>query len=148
VHSTVDIHLPRGDVLVLHGPGKTALLFTLAGRVTKAKGDLKVLGRVLPQHTHALRRDVAVIRCQDTPDPTGEISSALDDGVELVLLDDVDLVLRADAREALRRILSYSRTHTGNPVSFVLTCQDPNRIRDLLPARTHLYALRQPVEVQ
>jgi RND superfamily putative drug exporter len=147
IYSTVDVHLPRGDVLVLHGQGKTALLFTFAGRVTKAKGDLKVLGRVLPQHTHALRRDVAVIRCHDTPDPTGEISAALDDGVELVLLDDVDLVLRADARDALRRILGYSRTHTGNPVSFVLTCQDPNRIRDLLPVRTHLYVLRQPVEV-
>jgi putative drug exporter of the RND superfamily len=155
VYSDVDIHLPRGDVLVLHGPGKTALLFTLAGRVTKAKGDLKVLGRVLPQHTHALRRDVAVIPCHDNADPTGEISTALDDGVELVLLDDVDLVLRTDARDALRRILSRSLTHTGKPVSFVLTCQDPNRIRDLLPPTspshsicTHLLALRQPVEVQ
>lgn len=147
-YSNVDIHLPRGDVLVLHGSGKTALLFTLAGRVTKAKGDLKVLGRVLPQHTHALRRDVAVILCHDNADPTGEISTALDDGVELVLLDDVDLVLRADARDALRRILSHSLTHTGKRVSFVLTCQDPNRIRDLLPVRTHLLALRQPVEVQ
>jgi RND superfamily putative drug exporter len=147
IYSIVDVHLPRGDVLVLHGPGKTALLFTLAGRVTKAKGDLKVLGRVLPQHTHALRRSVAVIRCHESTDPVGEISAALDDGVELVLLDDVDLVLRADARDTLRRLLSFSRTHTGKAVSFVLTCQDPNRIRDLLPVRTHLYALRQPLEV-
>jgi RND superfamily putative drug exporter len=147
VYSDVDIHLPRGDVLVLYGLGKTALLFTLAGRVTKAKGDLKVLGRVLPQHTHALRREVAVIRCHETADAAGEISAAADDGVELVLLDDVDLVLRADARDALRRILAFCRTPAGRPVSFVLTCQDPNRIRDLVPARTHLYVLRQPVEV-
>lgn len=133
VYSTVDIHLPHGDVLVLHGPGKTALLFTLAGRVTKAKGDLKVLGRVLPQHTHALRREVAVLRCHDTADVAGEISSALDDGVRLVLLDDADLVLRPEARDALRRLLAYSRTHDGRPVSFVLTCQDPARIRDLVP---------------
>jgi RND superfamily putative drug exporter len=71
----------------------------------------------------------------------------LEDGVELVLLDDVDLVLRPDARDVLRRILAFCRTDAGKPVSFVLTCQDPDRIRDLLPARTHLYALRQPAEV-
>lgn len=146
-YSTVDVHLPRGDVLVLAGPGKSALLFTLAGRVTKAKGDLKVLGQVLPQHSHALRRHVLVLRCHDLPDPTGEISTALDDGVELVLLDDVDLVLRADARNALRQLLAHSRTFEGRSVSFVLTCQDPARIRDLLPVRSHLLTLSQFAEV-
>jgi RND superfamily putative drug exporter len=147
VYSDVDIHLPRGDVLVLHGPGKSALLFTLAGRVTKAKGDLKVLGRVLPQHTHVLRREVAILRCHDTPAPAGEISAAVDDGVELVLLDDVDLVLRPEAWDELRHLLAFCRTPAGRPVSFVLTCQDPNRIRDLVPARTRSHVLRQPAEV-
>lgn len=143
VYADVDLHLPRGEVLVLHGFGTTALLFTLAGRVTKVKGDLKVLGRVLPQHTHALRRDVAVVRCHTAPDPAGEVSAAIDDGVELVLLDDADLVLRTEARDALRDLLAHQR----KSVSFVLTCQDPDRIRDLLPASSHTYALRAPLEV-
>ncbi len=146
VYTDLDLHLPRGEVLVLHGTGacgKTALLYTLAGRVTKFTGDLKVLGRVLPQHTHALRRDVAVIPCRDTKDPARQIAAALDAG--LVVVDDVDLVLRTDVRDRVRALLAERGTAT-----FVLTCQDPERIRDLLPARvTHLHALTaaQPVEV-
>jgi RND superfamily putative drug exporter len=145
VYLGVDLHLPRGGVLVLHGAGpvgKTALLFTIAGRVTKAEGDLKVLDRVLPQHHRALRRDVLVVRCRDNLDPAGEIAAVVADGVGLVLLDDVDLVLRTDARQALRTLI----TQRG-PVSFVLACQDAERIRDLLPPTTQLHALReQPVQ--
>ncbi|GGU43728.1 MMPL family transporter [Lentzea flava] len=145
VFRDVDLHLPHGEVLVLHGvgaTGKTALLFTLAGRVTKHRGDLKVLGRVLPQHAHALRREVTVIPCRATVDPAAEVAAALADGVGLVLLDDIDVVLRTDARAALRDLLAL-RT-----ASFVVTCQDPERIADLLPSTTHVRALRpQPVEV-
>jgi RND superfamily putative drug exporter len=141
VFHDVDVHLPHGEVLVLHGAGssgKTALLFTLAGRVTKHRGDLKVLGRVLPQHSHAVRREVAVIRCRETPDPAREIPG----DARLVLLDDVDVVLRTDARAALRDLLSRRTT------SFVVTCQDPDRVADLVPATAHLRALRpQPAEV-
>lgn len=141
VYAGVDIHLPRGDVLALHGvgpTGKTALLFTLAGRVTRPTGDLKVLGRVLPQHAHAVRRKVAVIRCRDAADPVGEVATALRDDVELVLLDDADLVLRTDARDTLRELLVRRRTRSGRPAAFVLTCQDPERIHDLLPPGAHL----------
>ncbi|MCP2242665.1 MMPL family transporter [Lentzea aerocolonigenes] len=145
VFRDVDLHLPHGEVLVLHGvgaTGKTALLFTLAGRVTKHRGDLKVLGRVLPQHAHALRREVAVIACRANTNPVGEAAAALADGVGLVLLDDIDVVLRTDARAALRDLLAR-RT-----ASFVVTCQDPERIADLLPSTAHVRAVRpQPVEV-
>jgi RND superfamily putative drug exporter len=151
VYADVGIRLPHGAVLVLHGPGptgKTALLMTLAGRVTAHKGDLKVLGRVLPQHAHALRRSVAVARCHEDPDPSTVVNAALDDGVDLVLLDDVDLVLRTDARAALRDILARRRTAAGRHVSVVLTCQDPDRVRDLLPEDTHLLTLAaSPAEV-
>ncbi|WP_372669223.1 MMPL family transporter [Amycolatopsis kentuckyensis] len=143
VYAGIDVHLRRGEVLVLHGAGacgKTALLYTFAGRVTKFTGDLKVLGRVLPQHTHALRRDVAVVPCRAEPDPTRRIGDAA-----LVVLDDVDLVLRTDVRDRVRALLAERGSTT-----FVLTCQDPERIRDLLPGgATHLHALTavQPAEV-
>ncbi|TDO33971.1 RND superfamily putative drug exporter [Kribbella sp. VKM Ac-2527] len=146
IYHDVEIHAPRGDTLVLHGygsVGKTALLFTLAGRITKHKGDLKVLGRVLPQHSHALRREVHVIRCRDVTDPGAEAAAAIADGVGLVLLDDIDVVLRTDARDALRDVLARPGT-----ASFVVSCQDPERIRDLLPATTQLFGLApQPAEV-
>ena len=154
VYTDLDLHLPRGEVLVLHGTGacgKTALLYTLAGRVTKFTGDLKVLGRVLPQHTHALRRDVAVVACRDIGDPAWKIADALDADAGLVVVDDVDLVLRTDIRDQVRALLADRRTRSGGAATFVLTCQDPERIRDLLPGDvTHLHALTavQPAEVR
>ncbi|WP_371403495.1 MMPL family transporter [Kribbella sp. NBC_00662] len=135
IYHDVELHVPRGTTLVLHGygsVGKSALLFTLAGRVTKHKGDLKVLGRVLPQHSHALRRDVHIIRCREVADPAAEAAAALADGVGLVLFDDVDVVLRTDARDALRDVLARD-------ASYVVSCQDPERIRDLLPTTTQLF---------
>ena len=153
IYRDVDIRLPHGDVLVVHGAGevgKSALLFTLAGRVTRVRGDLKVLGRVLPQHTHAVRRDVAVIPCRDAEDPVAEVRAALHDDVRLVLLDDADLVLRTDSRDELREMLALGRTPSRRPATFVLSCQDPQRLLDLLPgARTHFLALTpQLVEVR
>ena len=147
VYRDIDLHLPRGGVLVVHGAGKTALLYTLGGRVTKIKGDLKVLGRVLPQHVHALRREVTVIGCRDITAPSSEVASALADDIELVLVDDADLVLRTDERDALRDLIARRRTASGRPATFVLTCQDPDRLADLLPADAALYSLAQPVEV-
>ncbi|GAA3436996.1 MMPL family transporter [Kutzneria kofuensis] len=147
VYRDIDLHVPRGGVLVLHGAGKTALLFTLAGRITKLKGDLKVLGRVLPQHVHALRREVTVIGCRDSSAPAREMATALADDVELVLIDDADLVLRTDERDALRDLIARRHTASGRPVSVVLTCQDPDRLADLLPADARLFSLAQPVEV-
>ncbi|MFC0437062.1 MMPL family transporter [Kutzneria buriramensis] len=152
-YTDIDLHLPAGEVLVLHGVGacgKTALLYTLAGRVTKFTGDLKVLGRVLPQHTHALRRDVAVVPCRDTTDPARQIADALAGDAALVVVDDIDLVLRTDVRDQVRALLAERRSCSAGTATFVVTCQDPERIRDLMPARaTHLHVLTaaQPVEV-
>jgi RND superfamily putative drug exporter len=147
VYRDLELHLPRGGVLVVHGAGKTALLYTLGGRVTKLKGDLKVLGRVLPQHVHALRREVTVIGCRDIATPSSEVASALADDIELVLVDDADLVLRTDERDVLRDLIGRRRTASGRPATFVLTCQDPDRVADLLPADARLFSLAQPVEV-
>jgi len=147
VYRDVDLHVPRGSVVVLHGAGKSALLYTLAGRVTKLNGDLKVLGRVLPQHVHALRREVTVIGCRDSAAPARDVATALADDIELVLIDDADLVLRTDERDALRYLIAHRRTAVGRPVTVVLSCQDPARLTDLLPADATLFSLAQPVEV-
>jgi len=106
-----------------------------------------VLGRVLPQHVHALRREVTVIGCRDVTAPSSEVASALADDIELVLIDDADLVLRTDERDVLRDLIARRRTASGRPATFVLTCQDPDRLADLLPADAALFSLAQPVEV-
>ncbi|PUB27618.1 RND superfamily putative drug exporter [Promicromonospora sp. AC04] len=152
VYRDVELHVPRGEVLVLHGSGavgKTALLLSLAGRVTTHRGDLKVLGHVLPQHVHALRPEIAVVDGRDDLDPAGRVAQALADGVALILVDDADLVLRSDARARLREQLATRVTATGLPATFVLACQDPDRVADLLPlGATQLYAMtHRPAEV-
>lgn len=134
VYRDVEIHLRTGETLVLHGPGtvgKSALLFSIAGRVPRLQGDLKVLGHVLPQHTHALRSQVAVISCMESTSPAREVATAVDDGIELILLDDADLVPHPEQRAELRRLIDHA-TRTER-ATVVLTCQDPVRIQDLLP---------------
>ncbi len=152
VYHHVELHVPRGEVLVLHGSGavgKTALLLSIAGRVTTHRGDLKVLGHVLPQHVHALRPEAAVVAGRDDLDPAGTVARALADDVELVLIDDADLVLRSDARARLRDQLALRVTAEGRPATFVVACQDPDRMADVLPlGATQLHAMTpRPVEV-
>lgn len=153
VYSGVDVNLGRGQILVIHGhgpAGKSALLFTLAGRVRRIEGDLKVLGHVLPQHLHTVRREVAVISCHETLDAAADLEAALASDIELILLDDVDLVVRGDSRNRLRQSFSDCKSRSGKPVAFVVTCQDPALIGDLLPTESAPVTLAlspEPVEV-
>jgi RND superfamily putative drug exporter len=136
VYEDVDLAVPRGHVLVIHGggpAGKTALLYTLAGRVGRVEGDLKVLGHVLPQHIRTVRRLVAVISCRDSADAGAEVRHALEEMVEVILLDDVDTVVHPRSRSALREALASRHTAPGGRATYVLTCQDLARIADLLP---------------
>lgn len=136
VFAGITLAVDRGEILVLHGSGpvgKTALLYTLAGRVGRLSGDLKVLGHVLPQHMRTVRQQVVVVCCRDTPDVERAIDTALDDDAELVLIDDVDLVLRPAARERLHQYLIRRTNRSGQSVTFVLTCQESTSITDILP---------------
>lgn len=144
VYRGIDLTVKRGQVLVIHGQGpagKSALLFTLAGRVRRIEGDLKVLGQVLPQHMNRVRRDVAVISCHDSPNPADEVEAALAADVELVLLDDIDHVLRSDVRNLLRQYFSDRKAGPEKLVTFVVTCQSPALIADLLPAEPTVLTL-------
>ncbi|WP_410605245.1 MMPL family transporter [Amycolatopsis sp. lyj-90] len=126
----IELHLGPGEILAVHGSGpagKSALLYTLAGRVPNVRGDLKVLGRVLPQHAHAVRRNVAFIACKETDDPAGEVRRALGEGVGLVFLDDLDTVVATAQRAGLRGAFA-SRSAT-----FAVSCQSLAIVRDLLP---------------
>lgn len=150
VYSGVNLTVGKGRILVIHGhgpAGKSALLFTLAGRVRRIEGDLKVLGQVLPQHIGGVRRKVSVISCRDTTDAAAEVEAALAGDIELILLDDVDVVLRGSSRNALRQCFSERKTGSGGPATFVVTCQDPALIDDLLPAEVSTLELTsRPVE--
>ncbi|MFC5995479.1 MMPL family transporter [Pseudonocardia hispaniensis] len=139
----IEIHLEPGEVLGIHGAGpcgKTALLAALGGRVPTIEGDLKVCGKVLPQHGSAVRKRVALVSCRDTTDPAGEVRRALADGVPLLLLDDLDTVVRADQRRMLADLLAEA-TAGPDPVAVVVTCQHPASLWEVLPDRARDVAL-------
>lgn len=136
VFEDLELAVGRGEILVVHGAGpagKTAVLYTLAGRVGQIGGDLKVLGHVLPQHMRTVRRHVAVIPCRDNADLERAVSQAWNEDVELILLDDVDAAIHPDTRDFLRHRLGGRRTRSGRLVTYVLTCQNCTVIDDILP---------------
>ena len=147
VVSGVNIHLRRGGVLAVHGNrpcGKTALLYALGGRVKQLSGDLKVLDRMLPQHRGAVRSQVALIPCATSEKPDEDLDAALADGVQLVLVDDLDQVINARRREAIQRRMRSATTAadgSAQRTSFVVTCQDPVPLSDLLPEEALTLAL-------
>lgn len=142
VFGDVTLHVAQGTVLAVQGTGpagKTALLYALAGRVARLDGDLKVLGRVQPQHARYLRTRVALIACRETADAAAEARRAIADGVRLILLDDVDTVVNPVRRDGLRDLIADRSTGPGTgdrAAALVLTCQSLDRLRDILPPGT------------
>ncbi|MBW3088216.1 MMPL family transporter [Bifidobacterium sp. 82T24] len=132
----LDVHVPDGGVLVIEGAGvngKSALLCTLAGRVTTFRGDLKVLGRVLPQHAGKVRQAVVLVGCANVPGPLDAVDRALADHARIVFLDDADAVLYPGARTRLREMVA-ARAAGAAPVTYVMTCQNAAQLADILPA--------------
>ena len=136
LYEGIELHVPDGGVLVVEGAGvsgKSALLYTLAGRVTTFRGDLKVLGQVLPQHVRVIRSAVALIGCANVPGPLDMAERAIADHVRIIFLDDADAILYPEAREHLRDLLA-NRGAGEAPVTYVLTCQSSGQLADILPA--------------
>ncbi len=134
VFEGVHLHVRPGQVLGVHGvprSGKSALLYALAGRVSRIGGDLKVVGKVLPQHARSVRKRVALIDCHGA-DPAGEMRRALDDGVQLVLLDDLDALTRTDQRADVQDMLA-TITAPGSTAAAVYAAQGPDLVGDVLP---------------
>ncbi|MDV6012522.1 MMPL family transporter [Haloechinothrix sp. LS1_15] len=136
VTATVDMHLEPSRSLGLcggAGAGKSAILYAIGGRVPGFEGDLKVLGRALPQHARAIRRRVAMIPCGQSRAPAEEARAALADGITLLLFDDLDVVVDIEQRASLRKILAHPTTADGTPASVVFTCHDQTLLGDILP---------------
>jgi RND superfamily putative drug exporter len=136
VFEGVDVHVRPGEVLAVHGGGPTgnsALLYVLGGRATASEGDLKVLGKVLPQHARAVRKRIALISCRDTAAPARQVEAALASGARLILLDDLDSVADPDERRALATLLDGPSTRDGEAVTFACACQSPDPLADVLP---------------
>lgn len=98
----VDLELEPGQTLLVTGaaPARSALLLALTGRLRLTSGELKVLGRVLPQEAADLRRCSTFVT-GTWPDAESVLAAPVGD---LVVVDDADR-LSSGGRAALSRLV-------------------------------------------
>ncbi|MFC7341139.1 MMPL family transporter [Saccharopolyspora griseoalba] len=131
VVGNVNIALRPGGVLAVAGSNAeaSALLHALGGRVRAVRGDLRVLGYLLPQRARAVRPRAELVRCRDSAAPAAEIAAAIDEGVPLVLVDELDAVADGRQRADIADLIA-----SAPGVTFVVTHQNPALTDGLLPA--------------
>ncbi|GAA2336831.1 MMPL family transporter [Saccharopolyspora halophila] len=127
----VHIGLRPGEVLAVQGSDveSSALLHALGGRARAVRGDLRVLGYLLPQRARAVRSLTALVPCRESAAPATEIAQAINEGVRLVLVDELDAVADNAQRTDISRLLASTPD-----VTFVVTHQNPALTDGLLPA--------------
>lgn len=134
----VSFRLGDGEVLVVHGPGRTAalaLLMAITGR-TRADGTIKVSGLVLPARGAAVRSRTSIVRLDATRTPVEDVQNALAARPQLLALDAVDAVTDPVERRRIRTELSAALSRAradGRPLALAVSCVDPTRLDDLLP---------------
>ncbi|WP_348272850.1 MMPL family transporter [Rathayibacter sp. VKM Ac-2760] len=139
VYHDVDLRVPAGGALVVHGPhrsGRTALLLTIAGRLAPDAGRLKVDGLVVPIRSAAVRGRVGLVRLAGASDPVAEVRAALETAPPLLVLDDLDTVTDPLLRDALRAELDRARAKAAqkqHSFTVIASSVDADALDDLLP---------------
>ncbi len=126
----VDLTVMAGEILVIEGEhhsGKSALAYTLAGRVQPSTGRLRVAGYVLPQRSAAVRSRVGLLGMSDESDPAGTVRWALSERPQILVIDDLDDVTDPAVQRAVQALLDQS------PVTLVVTCVQAESIEQALP---------------
>mgnify|MGYP000845570031 FL=1 len=146
VYAGVDLDTPRGAMVVVRGgsgAGKTALLLTLAGRMTPSAGRLEVNGHLLPDAAAAVRREVSLT----------EIAGVNDLDPLLTVADHVDERLATttwhpwvsgrDRTEALRRLdtLAAAAAAARPDAHLTATLEPRLRVRELTAIQRWVLAL-------
>lgn len=137
----VDVVLAPGQVAVAEaGAATTALMCTLSGRMRAVDGEIKTLGRVLPQQASEVRRRTALIEGRG-----GAVISSLRqaerDQVMIIFIDHADAIEaldRAEVAATLRRLVERPGC------AAVIATADPYAVQPLLPAGTRPSLLTDP----
>ncbi|TCL82271.1 RND superfamily putative drug exporter [Rathayibacter sp. PhB179] len=139
VYRDVDVRVPAGGALVVHGPhrsGRTALLLTIAGRLAPDAGRLKVDGLVVPIRSSAVRGRVGLVRLAGAVDPVAEVRAALETAPPLLVLDDLDTVTDPQLRDGIRAELDRARAKAAqkeHSFTVIASSVDADALDDLLP---------------
>ena len=129
--ANLDIQLDRGDVLVVEGDrvARLALMYGLSGRAKFSDGQVKVLGRVLPEEA-AVVRGHAPLLLAGTRNPAAELKLGAGGIVFVPALDELPEATIGVLCDAL----ASAANETEHPTTWVLGVV-PGTERDLpLPA--------------
>jgi len=153
----VSTALAPGEVLVVEGPagpGRSALLLTLAGRMRLPEVEpgehgghvsrVKVAGFVLPEQAGRVRRRTAYVDCAETRDLPRELASLARARPDVLFLDRVEALTDPgadpDARAALARALD--EVVAGGTTAAVLAVTDRSGLDTLLRGPSRVLDLR------
>ncbi len=136
-----DLHLllPFGDVLIVRGTpqsGRSTLLLTLAGRLQRVQGPVKVAGFALPMRAAKVRSLVGVARPSRSGDPVADLRAALSHHAVIVIIDDLDAVMHPADRAAFSHLLESAWTDAlarDSSLTIIASCGLTARLDELLP---------------
>ncbi|WP_198668825.1 MMPL family transporter [Homoserinimonas sp. OAct 916] len=136
-----DLHLllPFGDVLIVRGTpqsGRSTLLLTLAGRLQRVEGPVKVAGFALPMRAAKVRSLVGVARPSRSGDPVADLRAALSHHAVIVIIDDLDAVMHPADRAAFSHLLESAWTDAlarDSSLTIIASCGLMARLDELLP---------------
>jgi RND superfamily putative drug exporter len=135
----VDMLVPEGGVLVVQArehQRSSGLLLAIAGRLAPSAGDFKVIGRVLPIHSGAIRRRTGIALLSGNSDPVGAVEHALAGRIRIAVIDGLDTIV--DPRERTAITASIRQAHAraaldNQPLTLVLSTADASRLHDAIP---------------
>lgn len=142
VFRDVAVRLPYGGTLLVTGETRTTrtLLLTLAGRLSKIEGRLRVDGLLVPERAGAVRARVGVALLDDPTTARSDVAEAVARGTRIVVISDVDRLdddTRDDVADVLRLAATEARERSGDdesPFTLIVSARDERRALALLSA--------------
>ena len=134
----LDVALRPRQVLVIDGPPEsaTALLLTLAGRMSLLDGLVKTAGMVLPEQAASVRGRTGVIDAHTLTEPSATRSAvrAVErGGARVIFVDRADLLTGVEDRAALASLVDEVVHDPTGERAVVLTATDRDAVADLIP---------------
>ena len=138
----IDLDVPHGDVLVVQSDRRRRLplLYALAGRLRGTVGTAKVLGRLLPEQSAQVRRQVALIDGSTAEDLRADLERALRRHTPMIVIDAADALPTADDRDALADLLA-GRLGDDEQPTVVLGVADLDVVEPLITTTYHTIEL-------
>ncbi|OFT93666.1 MMPL family transporter [Brevibacterium sp. HMSC24B04] len=125
--SGVDVALKPGEVFAVTGPGSSALVTALSGRMAISEGELKILDWVMPEQGVHARRALPLIVMSPRDDSTAPSHRSLyrmiQNPPKLVVVDHADQPQDAQSAALLKRLID-SALQRGSAVVLGLVTAD------------------------